>query len=172
LAMEGFDVLGVEIEREIAKLYKHPVIVADVRSLDGKRFQGFDLIVGSPPCRDFSVATSFGWKYWKKKPNVEEGLSMVNAFLRIVKEAKPTFWLMENVPRLEKYLGVKPTCTVQLDTYKKRSFWGHFPAFLVPLQVAEERLQDVRGPFRSWRRAKIPLATSRALGRAVKEALG
>jgi len=40
LAMEGFEVLGVEIEPKITKLYKHDVICADVRTLDGELFKG------------------------------------------------------------------------------------------------------------------------------------
>src|SRR4030042_3137648 len=51
LAAEDFEVLGVEIEPKIAALYKHPVIVADVCDLDPNDFRGYDLIVGSPPCR-------------------------------------------------------------------------------------------------------------------------
>jgi len=47
LSIEGFEILGVEINQEIADLYNHPVIVADVRDLNGKDFQGYDLIVGS-----------------------------------------------------------------------------------------------------------------------------
>ena len=50
LVLEGFEVLGVEIEPEIAELYKHPVIVDDVRNLDPEDFRGYDVIVGSPPC--------------------------------------------------------------------------------------------------------------------------
>lgn len=171
LVMEGFEVLGVEINREIARAYKHDVIVADVRTLNGELFKGFDLIVGSPPCRDFSVATAFGWKYWKRKPDIKDGLSMVHAFLRIVEHAQPRFWLMENVPRLQKFLNVKPQAIVQVDTYKKRAFWGSFPWFLIPLQVAEKRLQDVKGKYRAWKRAIIPLTTSRALGEAIKNSV-
>jgi len=46
LVMEGFDVLGVEIEEKIAELYKHPCLIIDVRNLPGKMFRDFDLIVG------------------------------------------------------------------------------------------------------------------------------
>ena len=60
-AKEGFQVLGVEINEEIAQEYRYPVLVADVRGLNAKMFKDFDVIVGSPPCRDFSVTTSFGW---------------------------------------------------------------------------------------------------------------
>jgi len=177
LAMEGFKVLGVEIERKIAKLYKHDVIVADVRTLNGRLFKGFDLIVGSPPCRDFSQMCDHGvrkdgtvWR-WKEPKNPERGLELVKAFLRIVEEAQPTFWLMENVLGLCKYLDIPPRCRVRIYRTMVRCFWGNFPAFLVPYHGGRRRIYDVQGPLRKWERAKIPVHVSRALGRAVKEAL-
>lgn len=171
LAMEGFTVLGVEINEEISRLYKHPCLVADVRELDGKQFRAFDVIVGSPPCRDFSVATYFGKKYWKNPPNPEDGLSMVKAFLRIVHEAKPQFWLMENVPRLQEFLKEEPKCVVNLTKYMKRAFLGNFPPFLIPLDGRKGRIQDFQGRHRKWERAKIPLPVARAFAKAVKEKL-
>jgi len=53
-AREGFECVGIEINPEIAKLYPYDCIVADIRTLDGTRFEGFDVIWGSPPCRDFT----------------------------------------------------------------------------------------------------------------------
>lgn len=176
LALEGFQVLGVEIDKKIAKLYKHPVIVADVRTLDGKHFKDFDLIVGSPPCRDFSRMCDHGLRsdgtYWKwkipKDPN--RGLELVNAFLRIVKAADPKFWLMENVPYLEEYIGIKPKCVVRMSKTMVRGFWGEFPPFLVPT-TNKRNMMDIQGPLRRWERARIPLPVARALGRAVGRAV-
>jgi len=39
LVMEGFEVLGVEINPKIAELYKHPCLIADVRELPGEMFK-------------------------------------------------------------------------------------------------------------------------------------
>lgn len=177
LAIEGFDVLGVEIEPKIAELYKHKVIVADVRDLDGKDFHGYDLIVGSPPCRDF-VAISDNYKRsdglqmtWKDPKNPERGLTMVHAFLRIVKDAQPTYWLMENVLGLVKHLEMKPKVKARLSRTMLRYFWGTFPPFLIPMDTKRGTLADIDGKLRSWRRAKIPLPVARALGKAVAEQL-
>lgn len=167
LAAEGFKVLGVEIEPHIAELYKHPVIIQDVRDLLGSDFKGYDLIVGSPPCRDFSQFTSLGHR-WKVPPDPEgEGMSKVNAFLRIVKEAEPRFWLMENVVRLEKYLGEPPRCKARLSKTMIRGFWGNFPAFLIPKDASKGLIRHTQGKLRSWERAKIPEPVARALGKAV-----
>lgn len=178
LAAEGFQVLGVEIDPKIAKLYKHPVLVADVRELPRKMFQAFDLIVGSPPCRDFTqipdkcvrVGRDPGAWAWKEPKNPERGLTMVHAFLRIVKEAQPKFWLMENVKRLTEHLDLKPVCRARLGKGMYRYFWGKFPAFLIPMD-STKKIHSVGGKLRSWERAKIPLPVARALGKAVKEAM-
>jgi len=171
LAMEGFDVLGVEIEEKIAQLYRHPCLVIDVRNLPGKMFRNFDLIVGSPPCRDFTQLLDKGHTPWKEPKNPERGLTMVNAFLRIVEEAQPKFWLMENVKRLtEHLLEPKPVFRARIGKGMYRFFWGKFPLFLIPLDMNKE-IYHTDGKLRKWERAKIPLPVARALGRAVKEAL-
>lgn len=181
LSVEGFEILGVEINPEIAALYKHQVIIEDVRNLDGKEFKGYDLIVGSPPCRDFSeIARVFGHR-WKKPPNPERGLTMVHAFLRIVEEAKPTYWLMENVPNLNKFLDLKPKVETHIAPSMKRCFWGDFPFFLITQDHSKFRFlkrtkKGMRravyvGKHEQWKRAKIPLPVARALGRAVREAI-
>jgi len=184
LAMEGFEVLGVEIEPKIAELYKHKVIVADVRALDGKDFRGYDLIVGSPPCRDFSVLGFIFGKKWKHPPQPEVGLKLVNAFLHFIEDAQPRFWLMENVPRLSKFFDLKPIQFSYLSRTMKRAFWGKYPPFLVPStnkpimrHIGSKPYSKDKGefyshhPLQSWMRAKIPLPVARALGRAVKNEL-
>jgi len=172
LAMEGFDVLGVDIEAKIAELYKHPVICTDVRMLDGSRFTGFDLIVGSPPCREFTtMAKAFGHR-WKKPPCLDSGLELVNSFLGFVDAAQPRFWLMENHPNLAKYIG-EYKVQARLSKGMRRGFWGDFPNFLIPCDYGKPSIwkHNWNHDLRSWQRAIIPLPVARALGRAVKNAL-
>lgn len=186
LADEGFKMLGVEIKHEIAEFYKHPVIVADVRDLDGKDFKGYELIVGSPPCRDFSSIGLMVGHNWKRPPDPEgEGMSLINAFLRIVDEAQPSYWLLENVPRLEKYLKQKPRVKTYLGESMRRCFWGNFPSFFIFRDLSKKKftkrkyLPDGRsspvdlntGKYGKWERARIPRSISRALGKAVKNSL-
>lgn len=178
LAMEGFNVLGVEIEPKIAELYKHEVIIADVRDLNGKLFQGYDLVVGSPPCRDFSALAPLSFR-WKKPLDVKNGLSMVIAFFRVIHEVQPKYWLMENVKGLVPHLTIKPRCYPKLAPNMKRVFWGNFPPFLIPEDAnhecgrkAPDRHKWIEDKvLASWHRAKIPLPVARALGRAVKQKL-
>jgi len=191
LASEGFKVLGVEIEPKIAKLYKHPVLVEDVRNLNGKIFRDFTLIVGSPPCRDFSVIGNVFGHTWKRPPDPKgEGMSLVKSFLSCVKSANPKYWLLENVPKLQKYIGPAKVETFLGVNHMRRCFWGNFPTFLIPKSAFkivypghwdkdpkrnnrpnEGRIFNIQGKYRKWERAKIPLPLAKALGKAIKNDL-
>jgi len=188
LVLEGFDVVGVEIDPKIAALNKHRVIVADVCELNPEDFKGYDLIVGSPPCRNFSRIAIAGKNVWKVPPDPEgEGMRLVKAFINFVEVAQPRYWLMENVPGLQRYYGPAKTETYISQTMK-RCFWGNFPFFLVPRDFNKGILSggrnratgeirkpthkyDYSGKLRAWERAKIPLPVARALGVAVRQAL-
>ena len=177
LSLEGFDVSGVEILPRIAELYKHPVIVSDVCDLNPNDFKEYDLIVGSPPCRDFT-AGSDAW--WKVKKDPMRGLRLIKAFLNLVEVAEPTYWLMENIRGASKYVDVKPRGIFKLSRTMFRCFWGNYPSFLMPLDYAKPLMGEIdnigwstseEGKLRQWEKARIPLPISRALGRAVKSAL-
>lgn len=168
-AREGFECLGIDI---VNVGYPYDLILQDARTVDGERFKGFDVIVGSPPCREFSTLRhGFGHR-WKKPPNLQEGLGLVHAFLRIVRAAQPKIWIMENVLGLQKHLDLKPQCTVRMTPTMRRTLWGHFPLCLIPTNGVKQPIWKGRfTKLRSWERAKIPLATSQTLAKAIAEHL-
>lgn len=57
-----------------------------------------DLVVGSPPCTEFSYANRGG------NGNIAEGLKDLVKFFEIVTHLKPRFWAMENVPRVQQVI--------------------------------------------------------------------
>ncbi|CAN8139038.1 hypothetical protein THIOSC15_1290019 [uncultured Thiomicrorhabdus sp.] len=57
-----------------------------------------DIVVGSPPCTQFSYANRGG------NGNIEDGLVDLHKFLSIVQYLKPKYWAMENVPRVKKII--------------------------------------------------------------------
>ena len=67
------------------------------RYLDVKH-EVIDIIIGSPPCTEFSYAKKAG------KGDLEKGMLLVREHMLFVTLLKPKFWLMENVPRLEQVL--------------------------------------------------------------------
>ena len=168
---EGFECTGIEIETKIAKLYPYKVIVADMRELDGEDFMGYDVIWGSPPCRDFTILND---KRWKRKKNVHRGLASVHTFLAFVKEAKPKIWIMENTFLLAKHLVIQPKINGALIKGGKRHvFYGNFPNFLLPQteSIPMELIGKPFGKMRKWERAMIPLACSLAFAKACKQKL-
>ena len=173
-ALEGFDVTGIDIVDAPKMLgYKHKFIQADMLTLKGEDFRGYDVVWGSPPCRDFSqLVDKRGTKTaWKILKNPEHGLILVNAFLKFVEKAEPTIWILENVQGLSKYLPLKPKAIgSKIKGGKRHVFYGNFPSLLIP-QTSSIQLKNINCPNRSWERARIPLACSRAFAKACKEQL-
>lgn len=165
-ALEGFDCTGVDT---IDVGYPYHLILDDVRSLEPTDFRGYEIIVASTPCRDFSKTVSFGKYYWKDKPDPRKGLDLVHAATYVIENAEPRFWLIENVEGLIQYWK-EPRCIVKMRPTMRRALWGNFPNFLVP--PSSGRLKsDIHGKLRSWQRAKIPTPVSQSLAIAVKNAL-
>jgi site-specific DNA-cytosine methylase len=173
-AAEGFEVTGVDITYVG---YFYPIILQDIKTIDGRRFRGFDVIAGSPPCRDFTIITDHRYtnygRYvtWKDPKNPYRGLILVHDFLRVIREAEPTYWIMENVPGLEKHLDIKPRFRRRLTRTMLRSFWGNFPQFTAPIDWYKPEIKKTYGPLAHWKRSEIPTVFSQALARSCREAL-
>jgi hypothetical protein len=87
-------------------------------------------ILAAPPCDHFA---SSGARWWQTKGNLAllEGLSVVDACLRIIYVAQPKFWCLENpVGRLVHYLGPPAMkfdpCDYGDPWTKKTCLWGKF----------------------------------------------
>lgn len=102
--MEGFEVvLANEFDASIAEAYiknrNNPnMIVEDIRKLPvhdtfGKYRNQVDVIVGGPPCQGYSQ------KGQRKTINDERNF-LFRYFVDAVKEVRPTYFVMENVPNL------------------------------------------------------------------------
>lgn len=83
-------------------------------------------IIANPPCTEFSTAGDF-----RDVKDLEKGMFLVNHCLRIIKEANPVFWALENPfnGRLKEILG-KPIFSYQPWEYgspwtKKTALWGY-----------------------------------------------
>ncbi len=167
----GLEVVGVEVREDLAKLYKHPVVIADVRELNPNMFKGYDLVIGSPPCRDFSAQARCAFRKgnpWKTPPDPQgKGMELINAFLNFVDVAKPRYWLMENVREVKKYLNLEPVMEVKIAGNKWRCFWGNFPWF--EALYHPEIKMNYSGKLRSEKNAYIPRDIGRNLGLAIME---
>jgi len=87
-------------------------------------------ILAAPPCTHLAGSGARWWKE-KGKEALLEGLSIVDACLRIILITKPVFWALENpVGRLVNYIG-KPIMYFNPCDYgdpwtKKTCLWGNF----------------------------------------------
>lgn len=85
---DGFDMLklidegGFELAKEKAEGFQ-------------RKYGRIDVLIGSPPCTEFSYAKKAG------KGDIEKGMLLVRAHLVFVAALQPKFWLLENVPRLK-----------------------------------------------------------------------
>jgi hypothetical protein len=190
-ALEGFDVTGIDIVNAPKILgYKHGFIQADMLKLKGDDFRGYDVIWGSPPCRDVTRIGEMYGQNWKNPPNPERAKRMAESFFHFVAQAQPHFWIMENIYELCHHLPLKPKFTTYITISDKNgqgkhhAFWGNFPDLLLP-KVTQKKIGfhkvqpngdrwmrvQVTGKNAAWINAKIPLACSQAFARACKDAL-
>jgi DNA (cytosine-5)-methyltransferase 1 len=73
----------------------HPCIQTDLLKLDLATLpRDIELVVGSPPCTQFSLSNRGG------NGDIRSGLAHIERFLEIVDYLKPTYWVFENVPRI------------------------------------------------------------------------
>jgi len=107
-------------------------------------------VIANPVCTEFSTARSSG-----KARNPEKGMFLVNECLRIIKEASPVFWVIENPAKgvLKEYLG-KPTYEYEPWWYgspwtKRTALWGAFnipPPRVLPLGRCSEARRTIPAP--------------------------
>ncbi|MFX0132075.1 MAG: DNA (cytosine-5-)-methyltransferase [Candidatus Hodarchaeota archaeon] len=98
----GFTVkYAIDNDKKVKKTfeYNHPeteFILSDVRDLEPNDFKDVDIIIGSPPCQEFSNANN--------NPDPDKGMELIFEYLKWIQIIKPKYWLMENVPSVKKYL--------------------------------------------------------------------
>lgn len=118
-AEAGYDVVSVDIQRG-----------EDVRLMRVDDFPPARGILAAPPCTEFA---SSGARWWEGKGDAAliDGLSVVDACLRIIHVLQPAWWALENpVGRLSRFLG-EPAFSFDPcdfgDPYTKRThLWGRF----------------------------------------------
>lgn len=115
-------------------------------SLDSRRLEPVDVLIGSPPCTQFSLANKGG------NGDVKTGLELVKRFMQAVDVLRPHYWIMENVAHLDvvfartlakrilnKYFPerhVVNSVEFTVPQTRRRLFSGKYPTTLTPLQRA------------------------------------
>lgn len=131
----GIETVGFcEIEefprKVLQKNFPSVPIHQDIRELDGSEYAGIDIITGGYPCQPFSRAGKQGGE--------EDDRHLWPEMFRIVKQARPTFVLCENVTDHE-HMGLDQVLTdLEGEGYATRPFI--IPAGALQRDHARERL--------------------------------
>ena len=98
-----------------------------------------DLLIGGSPCQNFSIARTCMYEIDGLKGDKSK---LFYEYLRILKEVKPDYFLLENVKmkkesyeELNKYLGVKGISIYsELVSFQKRPriYWSNIPNITIP----------------------------------------
>jgi len=163
---EGYRIVGFDIDPRFAEPYRKAggeFVLADVRTLDGRRFKGARCIVASPPCQEFS--TAYNAFNPEKRWRIRDG-SLWAAAKRIAKEAGVPL-ILENVAGAQRFFGRSG------GHYGPFHLWGDLP--LIPVSRmkkgwSQKWSKNGRAGHNTARShvaevAKIPLPLARAVAR-------
>ena len=136
----GHEVVTVDFEAMF-----NPTIVADINLLTSADVPGpWDVILASPPCQAFSIASGFkNWEmpgkvYVPKTEKAMFALGLVKSTLRLIDELQPRFWVIENPRGLLRKQSLMVPYERRTVTYcqygdtrmKPTDLWGGFPKSL------------------------------------------
>ena len=132
------------------KNYPDILQIGDVKEIQSHLITGIDLLIGGSPCQDLSIAKR------DRKGLDGERSGLFWEYVRILKEVKPKWFILENVASMSKNnrdiisktLGVEPimidASLVSAQT-RKRYFWTNIPNVELP-QDRNIRLKDILLP--------------------------
>lgn len=133
--MEGWDVVGFDIERHQYGEHKYPaqLVLQDILTIDGRQFRGrVSLIVASPPCQKYSYM-AMPWtrakdlERWYRDEAYPERIvelrALFDACFRIAREAECPI-VVENVRGAQTWVGRARA------TFGSFYLWGDVPALM------------------------------------------
>ena len=175
---EGYRVVGFDNDPRFAAPYHKAggeFVLADVRTLDGRRFRGARCIVGSSPCQKL---TYLNFLHPPVPAHIDEAVHLFRQVERLAREADIP-WVAENVAGARRYVGAS---VVHRGPWH---LWGDVPLLFdghLPMKVgAVARARAPDGSLKPARlrqrgardrsangaalRAKIPLPLARVVAR-------
>lgn len=165
---KDYRVVQVDIQHPPVMGHKG-LVVHDVRTWEmvPQLYEQVYGILAAPPCTVFAGS---GARWHRTEQEMIDGISMVDAVLRMVYVLKPKFWALENpVGKLVRYLG-KPRfyfdpCDFGDPWTKKTCLWGEFNIpKLTPVEPTEGSKMHLMAP--SEERKNLRSATPEGFARA------
>lgn len=127
----GHDVTRYEYDERFKEV--SCTIIKDVWDLTSGDLKDADIILASPPCNHFSIASVYvHWIRGEPTEETKEQIRLVKHTVNIIARANPKYWMLEN-PRgmLRRVLGKPdkyiPMCAYGKTAYKPTDLWGNFP---------------------------------------------
>lgn len=150
-------------------------IIKDIR--DYHTTEHYDFMTFHPPCTEFSKAN---WRLGKCKDRTPD-MSIVEACFRIVQEAKPKYWMIENPQGCLRHFIGRPQYCIKYGDYghycqKPTDLWGVLPWFGSYLKNNVQKYTGNLsahsfGPRSPAKRALVPYSLSMVLCKAIEEAI-
>ena len=125
------------------KNYPNTIQLGNVITVDGFSLPKIDLLIGGSPCQDLSI--------YKNDRNDVKGLdgsksSLFYHYVRLLKEVKPTYFLLENVASMQdkwkdiisEELGVQPimiNSSLVCAAERRRYYWSNIPNITQPIDL-------------------------------------
>jgi hypothetical protein len=167
---EGYTCTGVDI---VDVGYPYTLILEDIHNF--KPTFKPDVITASPPCTEFSVLTRLSvWKKYRPPPDPlgEKGIGLVKEAVRVIHEAEPKFWILENVKGSIPYIS--PILGDPVFVAGAWVLWGNIPRQIfddfVVKTTKKGHFKEIGGqisfdPLQSWKRARIPIWLSQHIAK-------
>ena len=125
------------------KNYPNTIQLGNVITVDGFSLPKIDLLIGGSPCQDLS-----NYKYDRNDVKGLEGSksSLFYHYVRLLKEVKPTYFLLENVASMQdkwkdiisEELGVQPimiNSSLVCAAERRRYYWSNIPNITQPTDL-------------------------------------
>ena len=131
------------------KNFPNTIQLGNVKDVDGTKLPKIDLMFGGSPCQDLSSSN-----VWTEQKGLQgKKSSLFWEYVRILREVKPTYFLLENVGSaknsdieiINKELGVtgvKFNSKLVLPQNRNRVYWTNIP-FKLPTEEMTLTMQDL-----------------------------
>jgi hypothetical protein len=158
----GYQVIGYDNEPMCLDYYPSEMILKDVRRLRGWDFPRRPrVVVACPPCTWFSLHRIAG-------RDIARGMRLVREAKRVIDEAKPDYWIIENVRGAYRAISSELGPPIHRGVHNQAHWlWGRMPPTILP-RVPKTRTSKGLGPkaTRAWEHSLIPYPLARALAEA------
>ena len=162
----GYRVVGFNTgaPAQIIDAYRGELVLQDVATVDGRRIRPWHprVVIASPPCTWFSLARN------RDGRDVARGMVLVREAKRVIEEADPDYWIIENVRGAYRAISAELGPPLHSGMHNQAHWlWGRMPPTILP-RVPKTMTSLGRGQklTRTWDHSRIPYPLAHAVAEA------